>query len=340
MSDSTNCNYQYGEISKIDAHVHLNSDRPALHQAAEEERFELVTINTEVPEFPDIRRQQAIATGFAATSKGNLHFLTTFSSDGWDDPDWSDRALEQIKTGIKKGAIGVKIWKNFGMELRGRDGTPVTADHPKLDPIYRYLSREAIPLLAHLGEPRNCWLPVDEMTVLSDRDYFSRNPRYHMYQNQTWPDYAEQLAARDRVLARHSKLRFIGAHLASLEWSTSRIASWLDQHPNSAVDLAERVCHLQHQASEDHRTVRDFVEAYSSRLIYGSDHIDDGSLSKEDTRKRLAEKWRSEFRFFCGNDIQRSPIVQKPFRGLGLGREILEQVFRTNALSYYPGLRE
>lgn len=330
----------YHDIEKIDAHVHQNTTRTALLEEGQQEGFSLVTINTEVPEFPDTDRQRELAVECRTQKPGTINFMATFSTDGWGESGWADKALDQIRRGIDAGAVSVKIWKNIGMDLRDADGSFVMADHPDLDPIFDYLIREEIPLIAHLGEPRNCWLPLEEMTVTSDRDYFTRNPRYHMYLHKEYPSYDQQLEARDRMLARHPGLSFVSAHLASLEWSIDKQAAWLDAHPNAGVDLAERVCHLQYQAADDHQRVKEFVEAYQDRIIYGSDQIEDGDLDPEELRQTVRTKWRNEFQFFAGNGEQTAWNVDRPFRGLGLDKKILEKLFRSNAIRYYPRITE
>ena len=47
-----------------------------------------------------------------------------------------------------------------------------------------------------------------------------------MYLHPEVPSYEQQLAARDNMLAKHPGLRFCGAHLASLEWSTEALGQW------------------------------------------------------------------------------------------------------------------
>lgn len=54
-------------------------------------------------------------------------------------------------------------------------------------------------VLGHLGEPRNAWLPLSEMTINGDREYFKEHPRYHMAKQAEWPTYDQQIAARDRL---------------------------------------------------------------------------------------------------------------------------------------------
>jgi predicted TIM-barrel fold metal-dependent hydrolase len=326
----------YYELDKVDAHLHLNSTRSALTDEAMKEGFRLVTVNTEVPFFPDVDEQKEVAKRAGDEKPGMIDFITTFKTDRWGKSDWADEQIDRIRKGMNEGALGVKIWKNIGMELRDQSGEFLMADHSSFDPIYEYLTDHEIPLLAHLGEPRNCWLPIDEMTVTSDRDYFSAHPQYHMYLHPEYPSYEMQLGSRDNVLARHRKLKFIGAHLASLEWSVDELAVWLDEHPAAGVDLAERVCHLQQQAADQHEKVKQFIERYQDRIIYGSDQIDDGSLKSESVRNQIRQKWRNEFRFFADSDIQSAWNVNRPFKGLGLNKDILQKLFHDNALRYYP----
>ncbi|MEX0646479.1 MAG: amidohydrolase family protein [Balneolaceae bacterium] len=337
MSDSE---ILYQEIDKIDAHIHHNVNRTAILDEAVSNGFQLVTINTDIPEFDSTEKQRLVALESGEYSPGMLNFIATFSSKGWGKPEWQENALEQIKTGWEKGAVAVKIWKNFGLELKDQNGNHIMADDPSLEPIYDYLEKHNIPLAAHLGEPKNCWLPIDKMTVSSDKDYFSKNPRYHMYLQKDFPPYEEQLQARDRVLNNHPDLRFIGLHLASLEWSIEKLANWLDNYPNAGVDLAERVCHLQFQSIDNHKKVKEFLERYQDRIIYGSDQIDDGSADTDEIQDSIRTRWHNEFQFFADDSIQKAWNVEKPFKGMGLDKKILKKIFHDNALKYYYRLKK
>lgn len=329
----------YDSLEKIDAHLHQNIDRTELQMEAKSEGFALVTVNTEVPFFPPVRNQLQTALSCRKNGPAPLNAIATFTTSGLGKDGWVESALREIRDGLDAGAVGIKVWKNIGMELRNSDGSFVMIDHPSFEPILDELEKSGIPLLAHLGEPRNCWLPIEEMTVTSDRDYFSAHPQYHMYLHREFPSYREQLNARDRILERHPDLRFVGAHLASLEWSVDEVASWLDRHPICGVDLAERVCHLQHQASDDPARVRAFVETYQDRIIYGTDQIDDGTLDGDRLRQVIRKKWHDEFRFFAEDSVQSAWNVARPFQGLGLGEKILAKLFRDNAIAYYPSLK-
>ena len=318
--------------------MHLNTRRICLQELASDTNFELVSINTEAEEFPDISEQQQIIVT-CRQKIPNLYHLTTFSTANLDSDNWSDQAINHVETGLEKGAVGVKIWKNVGMGLRDSEGHFVMVDDEVFTPLFDYLEKQNIPLLGHLGEPRNCWLPIEEMTVTSDKQYFAAHPQFHMYRHEEYPSYEQQLAARDAMLAKHPNLRFIGAHLASIEWSVDKLAAWLDRFPNAVVDLAERVCHLQHQAVDEHKKVKEFVTAYQDRILYGSDQIDDGSKKPEAIKKELLTKWENEYNFFAHNTQQNAWNVEETFYGLALDEEILKKLFCTNARRVY-GLTE
>lgn len=326
----------YQDLNKVDGHFHLNYSRPDLLEFGKNEGFDLISINTEVPFFPALEEQKQIV--LEQRKNNSLHFIATFSTQHRGEKFWQDNAIQQIQSSLSDGAVGVKIWKNIGMELKDENENYIMADHQSFDPIYEWLVDNKVPLLAHLGEPRNCWLPVKEMTVTSDKDYFSKHPEYHMYNLPEFPSYKEQLKARDNVLDKHSKLTFVGAHLASLEWSVDELAVWLDKYKNAGVDLAERVCHLQHQAKKKPKKVREFVDTYQDRIIYGTDQIDDGTMSETNIKKQIQTKWHSEFSFLADSSIQHAWNVKDSFQGLNVDKSVLGKIFGINAHKYYQRL--
>lgn len=102
------------------------------------------------------------------------------------------------------------------------------------------------------------------MTVKSDSAYFANHPHYHMYLHPEYPSYEDQINARDHMLEKHPELTFIGCHLGSLEWNIDELAKRLDKFPNMAVDMAERICHLEYQSAKDLKKVRDFCIKYQT----------------------------------------------------------------------------
>lgn len=322
-------------FKKIDAHIHFNSDRNNLLKLANEYNFDLLTINTEVPDFPSTKEQKHIATTYRAKSPVNLYYATTVNTKNIFDDSWTKKAITKIKKDIKNGASGVKFWKNIGMSIQRDDGSFLMLDNNKFDPVFNFLESEEIPVLGHQGEPKNCWLPVNDMTVQSDRDYFSNHPEYHMYKHPKYPDYWDHINARDARLEANPELQFVSLHLASLEWSLDELSTRLDKYPNMAVDLAERISHLFYHTANNRKRVIDFFKKYQNRIIYGTDIIDDPNLQSDDVITDLRQRWNTHWEFFTTDQKLHSSQIDKPFYGLNLPKSILKKVYRTNAIDWY-----
>ncbi|MDG5766267.1 amidohydrolase family protein [Balneolales bacterium ANBcel1] len=325
----------FHSFQKIDAHIHYNSRGNALLKLAEKYRFNYITINTEVPFFPPIDEQLRIATDIRKSNPGRVEFVGSFSVSEWGEDGWLDKAKKDIEKAIKGGARGIKIWKNIGMDLRDTDDSMVMISDNRFTPLLSWMASEGITVIGHLGEPRNCWLPVKSMTTASDRTYFSKHPEYHMYKYPEYPSYEKQLEARDKILARHPTLQFVGAHLASLEWSVEKVAQWLDHHPAAAVDLAERINHLKLQAVVDHWKVVSFFESYQDRIIYGTDIIYNDSTDEKKICRELARRWVSDWKFLSTDDTLSSSEFTGSFQGLNLPKHILEKIYCLNAKRWY-----
>jgi len=323
------------EFPKIDAHIHFNANRDHLLQMAEDYGFSLVSINTEVPEFPPINAQQQLILSHRNKTDVDLNYATTVSTENVFADGWADQAIAKIENDLNNGAIGVKFWKNIGMSVQRPNGDFLKLDDEELEPVFAYLEDQNIPVLGHQGEPKNCWLPIDEMTVKSDREYFSGHPEYHMYKHNEYPDYWDHIKARDHILERHPSLNFVGLHLASLEWNIEEVMERLDQFPNLMVDLAERITHLYYQTADDRQQMIDFFTNYQDRIIYGTDIIDDPDSTPQEIRTDLENRWTTHWQFFTTDDEMYSPQVDSSFRGLDLPETILEKLYRTNAIKRY-----
>jgi len=321
--------------SFIDAHVHLNTSSLEKMEKAVEMGASFLSINTDIPFFIPLGKQKERVLLLAEQYPGRVKFVTSFSVDDWERTNWSELAIHQIRQGIGAGAVGVKIWKNIGMDLRDPDGNFVMIDDRRFDPVFEYLERANILVVGHLGEPKNCWLPLEDMTVDSDRNYFKAHPEYHMHLHPEYPSYAQQLEARDNRLKRHPRLKFVGLHLASLEWSVKEIGRWLDLFPLAMVDLAERICHLQYQSVDNREEVRAFMIKYQDRIIYGTDVIDDGYLSGKEVAMRFEKLWKFHWEYFSTNIPMQAPEFYGTFQCLDLPKVVLQKVFCDNASRIY-----
>lgn len=323
------------DFSKVDAHIHFNADRDDVLRLARRYGFDLLTINTPVPDFPPPGRQLELARTYRRSGGVRLDRAVTVDTADLFRDDWEAQAEDFVRQQVEEGAVGVKFWKNIGLSLRRPDGSFVMPDAPELRPLLDFLEAQGVPVLGHQGEPRNCWLPLEEMTVQSDRDYYARHPEYHMYRHSDYPAYQEHIDARDALLERHPELTFVGLHLASLEWSLEAVARRLDRFPRMAVDLAERFSHLYLHAARDRQAVISFFRRYQDRIIYGTDIIDDPAKEADEVCRELEERWQTHWKFLSGDGEMRSNQIGRSFRGLNLPPKILRKIYRENAVRWY-----
>jgi predicted TIM-barrel fold metal-dependent hydrolase len=88
--------------------------------------------------------------------------------------------------------------------------------------------------------------------------------------------------------------------------------------------------------------VREFLLRHQDRVLYGLDmgwdggHPDRAGLAKH--LARLDEAYRSDYRYYAGAGVVEAPGVGPGARceALALPDAVLEKIFRTNALAWYP----
>jgi Amidohydrolase len=325
----------FAALDKVDVHVHINSPDSALLDQARADHFRLLTINVDYPDFPSLLDQSRIAQTLVAIHPDILAYAAAFSMHGWDDPNWQSQVIAQIDAAFAAGAVAVKVWKNIGMEFRDARGRLVMIDDPKFDRVFDFIRERHRVLIGHQGEPHNCWLPIAEMTVNNDKEYFREHPQYHMFLHPELPSYEDQMAARDRMLAKNPHLRFMGAHLASLEWSVDRLAAFLDRYRNTVVDLAARMGQVQYQSNLDLGKVRRFFIRYQDRLLYGTDLSQDPGANPQEVRREAHATWLRDWRYLAGRGTFRVPELDAPVRGLGLPADVLRKIYSSNAERWF-----
>lgn len=323
------------QVDKIDAHVHANSESTEFIEQARADNFKLLSINVDYPDFPSLEQQALIANHFFKDNKDVFSFATTFSMLGSDQLGWQEQVINTIDNAMKNGAIAVKVWKNIGMDFRDKNQQLVMIDDDKFNRIFSHIEQLDIPLIGHQGEPKNCWLPVSEMTVNNDKQYFSEHPQYHMYLHPELPSYKDQMQARNKMLDKHPKLPFMGAHLASLEWSVDQLADFLDHYPQAVVDLAARMGQVQYQSNLDREKVRRFFIKYQDRILYATDLTQSPDSSADEFKQQAHTKWLEDWQYLNTEQELSVPEVDGPVKGLALPKDVAEKVYSLNAIKFF-----
>jgi len=341
LTNKTTHKMQYYSVSdfqcvpKIDGHFHYNSSDVRFLEFADSLNFRIISpnVDTEIP----IDKQLEITSAIKKQFPGKFAFFGTFTVDNFGNSVFGKETVNRIGQCMKGGASGIKIWKNIGMSLQDNSGKFVMVDHAKFDTVFNYLEKHQIPLLAHLGEPKNCWLPEDQMTTPNDKRYYKNHPQYHMFLHPESPTYEDQIMARNHLLQKYPGLEFIGAHLASEEWSVEELSKSFDRYPQLKVDLAARISHLEYQSSKDREKVRNFLIKYQDRIIYATDmSVNEKSTNYASVCEGMKRTWLDHWTYLATDSTMVfKDMPDTKLKGLQLPKEAVDKIFYKNAEGYF-----
>lgn len=347
---------EYTSIPKFNSHVHLHGDNTTYVDQSVDDNFRLLSFISSSPNRTreiSILDQEKHTLQLMENYPKDLFLTTTLLNPyGFNEEGWVEETIAHMDQSFKNGAVAIKIRKSIGMEVRKPNGDFVTIDDPKFDPIIQFIADNEITLIGHIGEPKNCWLPLEEMTVGGDRQYYSENPQYHMYLHPEYLSHEDHIRAVENMLEKHPNVRYVGAHLASLEYDVDELAKRLDRFPNLAVDMAERISHFQYQAVSDWQKVHDFFIKYQDRLIYATDdsnygpkpyfgaELTDQSLrSDHQIRVSTTENYQRHWKFFTYDGVMSAPkLPGMEFHALNLPKEVVDKIYLKNAQTWFPGI--
>ncbi len=243
-------------------------------------------------------------------------------------PDFVRHQVELLRRAAEQGASGLKLFKQFGLGYRNADGSLIRIDDPRWDPLWEACGQLGLPVLIHTADPAAFFAPLD---ATNERwEELSRHPDWSFHR-EGLPSREELLAARNRVIARHPKTHFIGAHLANNPEDLAQVAQWLDQYPNLFVELASRIAELGRQPY----SARKFLLRYSDRVLFGTD----GPWPEQ--RLRLYWRFLETFdEYFPYSEKEFPPQGFWNIYGVGLPEDVLAKVYYRNAAKLIPGVAE
>ena len=253
--------------------------------------------------------------------------FVVFANVDWNkvnEPNFAQHAAAQLEKDVKDGgAVGLKIFKNLGMDTFWADGTRVRTDDIRFAPIWEKCGELGIPVLIHTAEPAAFFLPVDkhnerylELTQFPGR---TRPP-------DKYPPFDSLIAEQHRMFKRHAKTTFISAHLSWLGQDLGRLGRTLDTIPNMMVEVAAALYEIGRQP----RAGRAFFTRYQDRILMGKD-----TFGGED-------EYAVYFRIFESGD-EYFPWYRRRHAfwgmyGLELPDEVLRKVYYKNALRIVKGI--
>jgi predicted TIM-barrel fold metal-dependent hydrolase len=251
--------------------------------------------------------------------------FVVFANLSYDDistPGYGARAAARLEQDVKNGAQGLKIFKNFGMDLKYANGQRVHVDDPEFDPVWDKCAELKIPVLIHIAEPSAFFDPWDYQNErweeLKEFPQRARPPS-------KYPPFETLITERNHLFAKHPKTNFIAAHLAFHGNDLERLGKLFDACPNVYVDIAAVLAELGRQPYSAH----DFLTKYQDRVLMGKDIYEVKEYKwyfrALETRDEYFEYYRKRHAFWR-------------IYGFQLSDDVLKKIYYKNALKLLPGI--
>ena len=142
------------------------------------DHFRILTIDVDYPDFPPLPNQQRDAVSLHKRYPGRVAFAGAFSVEDFHRRAGADGVAGLRERRSKKGAVGVKIWKNIGMSCKRRGWPLRDAGDPRFEPVFARLERITWCCSVTRPSRSTAGCPLEQMTVRSDREYFAEHPQY------------------------------------------------------------------------------------------------------------------------------------------------------------------
>jgi len=159
--------------------------------------------------------------------------FVVFANMSYDDlntPGFAKRVAARLEEDVKNGAQGLKIFKNFGMDLKYANGERVHVDDPIFDAVFEKCAELKIPVLIHVAEPSAFFDPWDyrneRWEELKEFPGRARPPA-------KYPPFETLMTERNHLFAKHPKTNFIAAHLGFHGNDLERLGKLFDANPNA-----------------------------------------------------------------------------------------------------------
>lgn len=239
-----------------------------------------------------------------------------------DDEDFKGNTTLLINDAVKQGAIGLKVYKNLGLNLRDSKGKRVPVDDERLSFIWEECAKLNIPVLIHSGEPKAFFDPIDKF---NERWLHAREKPNSFRSSDQYPPFEKVMLEQYNMFRKHPKTIFINAHFGWYANDLNKLSKILDELKNVNVEFGAVINELGRQP----RAAKNFFIKYQDRILFGKDiykkdeyYIYFRVLETSDEYIQYYRKRHGLWRLY----------------GMGLPDVVLKKIYHENALKMFPSI--
>lgn len=267
-------------------------------------------------------KTKTLIDAFRTFNKDRFVTMTNIDFTNLDEPNYSQRIAKQLEEDFKNGAIGVKVWKNFGLNVKDKNGNRIKVDDARFDAAWEMCARYKRPVLIHTADPKGLFMAMDRY---NERWLELKLRSGRMHTAGTDPEWETLMGEQHNLFRKHKNTIFINAHLGWLGFDLGRLGKLLDECPNVYTEIGAVTSELGRQP----RFARQWFIKYQDRVLFGKDAY---NVAEYYVYFRLLETADEAF-----EPIRRYHGIWKLY-GLELPDEVLKKLYYKNALRIVPGL--
>ncbi|WP_300265958.1 amidohydrolase family protein [Microbacterium sp.] len=249
----------------------------------------------------------------------------TFCQPDWSllsKPDGGERLLDQLTDSARRGARGVKIWKNLGLDVRDHTGALVAPDDPRVIALVALAGELGLPVLIHTADPIAFFDPLDEHNERLDE--LRESADWWFGDRDRHPSFDALLDAHARLVLACPDTDIIGAHVGCAAEDLDRVSALMRAAPRYHADIAGRMAELGRQP----RRAAQLIAEHPDRVLFGTD-IYPTSDEQYRLHYRFVESADESFEYAPGEPYP--PQGRWTVSALALDPALLPALYRDNA---------
>ncbi|KQU95306.1 amidohydrolase family protein [Devosia sp. Root105] len=193
--------------------------------------------------------------------------FASFARLDWTDTGstgWGGRFAASFADSARRGASGLKLWKDIGLGTRDEQGEPLFLDDRRLSPLWQAVAASGVPVLVHVADPVAFFRPLDASNERYEE--LSHHPDWHFHGPQ-FPSFERLIGSLENAVADNPGVAFIGAHVGCYAEDLGWVDRMLSSYPNFHIDISARIAELGRQP----RAARRLLLKHPTRVLMGTD---------------------------------------------------------------------
>lgn len=251
-----------------------------------------------------------------------------FDYTGYDQPGYGPAAIKELERCYALGARGVGEVgdKGRGLYYSKPEAWGMHPDDPRLDPLFKKCAELKMPINLHAGD--DIWM-YEKKDIHNDGLMSGWTFRIDSTYKEGMGEFIDRegmIAVLENTVMRHPDNIIIACHFGNLTYDLNRIGTMLKAYPNLYVDNSAKYA----ETSTIPRFAAAFYREYQDRIVFGTDWIPTAEMNR--TAFRILETADEHFYALDYFNLPLSIGYHWPMYGLGLENEVLQKIYRDNAL--------